>query len=147
MGHRSRFKAKSSASPSGNQKPVAVIETLALVRPLELAVMKKVPLLPWPPTAVTTPAETVAIAVLLENHVATDVIGCPPHEAVKDMKGTLAVRVPLVGLMMGAVVQAIETAMGWVPVIDGSTFDDAVTVPVPTSCAVTSPLGVIVAIG
>ena len=130
-----------------HQKPVAVIDTWLLVRPLELAVMKKVPLLPWPPTAVTTPAETVAIAVLLENHVATDVIGCPPHEAVKDMLGTLAVTVPLVGLIMGAVVQAIETVIGWVPVIDGSTFDDAVTVPVPTSCAVTRPPGVMVAMG
>ncbi len=130
-----------------HQKPVAVIETWLLVRPLELAVMKKVPLLPWPPTAVTTPAETVAIAVLLENHVATEVMSCPPQEAVKDMLGTLAVTVPLVGLIMGAVVHAIETVIGWVPVIDGSTFDDAVTVPVPTSWAVTSPPGVIVAMG
>lgn len=122
-----------------------MIETWLLVRPLEVAVMKKVPLLPAPPTAVTTPAETVAIAVLLENHVATEVIACPPQEAVKDMLGALGVRVPLVGLMIGAVVQAIETVMGWVPVIDGSIFDAAVMVPVPTLCAVTSPPGLMVA--
>ena len=75
--------------------------------------MKKVPLLPWPPTAVTAPAETVAIAVLLENHVATAVMSCPLlQEAVKNMVGTLAVTVPVVGLIIGAVVQATETVMG-----------------------------------
>ena len=97
-------------------------------------------------TAVTTPAETVAIVVLLENHVATEVTSCPPsQEAVKDMVAWFAFRAPLVGLITGAVVQATETVMGWVPVIDGSIFDAAVTVPVPTFCAVTSPPALIVA--
>jgi len=90
--------------------------------------------------AVTTPAETVAIVVLLETHVAVAVISCPPlHDAVKGRDGWLGVRVPVVGLMIGALVQATATVMGWVPLIEGSTFEVAVTVPLPVACAVTSP--------
>jgi hypothetical protein len=41
--------------------------------------------------------------------------------------------------MIGALVQATATVMGWVPLIEGSTFEVAVTVPLPVACAVTSP--------
>lgn len=99
------------------------------------------PLSPCVAIAVTTPAETVAIAVLLETHVAVAVICCPPLQvAVKGKLGWFGVRVPLVGLMTGALVQATETVRGWVPLIDGSRFEVAVMVPLPVSCpAVTSP--------
>jgi hypothetical protein len=50
-----------------------------------------------------------------------------------------------VGVITGAVVQAIETVRGWVPLMDGSTFDVAVIVPVPEFCALTNPLALIVA--
>jgi hypothetical protein len=127
------------------------METWVLVRPLEEAVMKNVPSAPVVATAVTTPAEIVAMVVLLENHVAVEVMGVPPlHVAVKVRVAWLGVRVPLVGVMTGAVVQATETVMGWVPLIDGSTFDVAVIVPVPPVpelAAVTRPLALIVAIG
>ena len=64
-------------------------------------------------TAVTKPAETVAIAVLLDTHVATDVMSCPPlHVAVKAKLGWLGVRLVLVGVMTGALVQATATVRG-----------------------------------
>lgn len=47
--------------------------------------------------------------------------------------------------MIGALVQATATVMGWVPLMEGSKFEVAVTVPVPVACAVTSPDGEIVA--
>jgi|SRR5579862_1603463 len=47
--------------------------------------------------------------------------------------------------MIGALVQATETVRGWVPVIDGRMLEDAVIVPVPEDCAVTSPPEVMVA--
>ncbi len=81
-----------------------------------------------------------AIVVLLENHVAVAVMSCPPSQlAVKDMLGVLEVRAPVVGVTVGALVQATETVMGWVPLIDGNTFEVAVMVPVPDSWAVTRP--------
>ena len=96
--------------------------------------MVNVPTSPEVPIALTTPAETVAITVLLDTHVAELVMDCPPLQvAVKLRVGWLSVRVPLVGLMIGALVQATATVIGWVPLIDGSTFDVAVTVPVPVS--------------
>ena len=114
--------------------------TGALVKPLDEAVMVIFPSSPTVAVAVTRPAETVAIAVLLDIQVATAVMSCPLlHEAVKEKLGRLGVRLALVGLMIGELVQATETVRGWVPVIDGRTLEDAVIVPVPVDCAVTSP--------
>jgi hypothetical protein len=95
------------------QKPEAVIETGVLVKPLDEAVIVNVPLSFEVAIAVTTPADTVAINVLLESQVATEVTSCPPLQlAVKGRVGRLGVRVPLVGLITGALVQATETVMG-----------------------------------
>jgi hypothetical protein len=113
---------------------------------LDVAVIVNEPLAPAVSNDVTTPAETVAIAVLLETHVATVVTSWPPlHEAVNNIVSCCGERLPLVGLMTGALVQATATVSGWVPVTDGRMLDVAVIVPVPTACADTSPLLVIVA--
>ena len=110
--------------------------------------MKNVASLPWPSTAVKMFAEKVAVAVLLESQDATAVISCPLQVAVNVWLGTSGVRVTgPVGLTMGALVQATETTRGWLPLIDGSKFDAAVTVPEPELCAVTSPPVVTVAMG
>ncbi len=112
----------------------------ALVKPFDEAVMVMVPSALVVAVAVTTPAETVAIVVLLDTHVATAVMSCPPlHEAVKAKLAVLGVREALVGFMIGALVQATATVRGWVPVIDGRLLEAAVIVPVPVDCAVTSP--------
>ena len=96
-----------------NQKPLAVIETGVLVKPFCAAVMVNVPSAFTVAVAVTTPAETVAIVVLLETQLAVVVMSCPPLQvAVKGMDGWFGVRVPLVGLMTGALVQATATVMG-----------------------------------
>ena len=116
---------------------------------MAVAVMKKVPLAPEVSVAVRTFAENVAKVVLLENQVATAVISCPPLQvAVNVWLGSPCVRVTgLLGVTMGTLVQAIETTRGWLPLMDGSKFDAAVTVPEPELCAVTSPPVVTVAMG
>ncbi len=117
-----------------------------LVKPLAEAVMYKVPSLPLPSTAVRTSEEKVASAVLLENQVATVLISCPPLQvAVNSWLGLSSVREAVEGVTMGALVQATETMMGWVPLIVGSIFEVAVTVPEPAFVAVTRPPAVIVA--
>ena len=84
-----------------------------LVKPLAEAVIVMVPIAPWVAVAVTRPAETVAIVVLLDTHVATAVMSCPLlHEAVNWKLEALAVREALLGLMIGALVQATETVRG-----------------------------------
>jgi type III secretory pathway component EscT len=96
-----------------DQKPLTLTVAGELVKPLAEAVMVMVPLAPWVAVAVTKPAETVAILVLLDTHVATAVMSCPPlHEAVKAKLGVLAVREVLLGFMIGALVQATETVRG-----------------------------------
>jgi hypothetical protein len=65
------------------------------------------------PTAVTVPAETVATAVLLEVHVATDVISKLPWQvsavAIIEPVGVFAVRFKLVVLKVIAVMQPTVT--------------------------------------
>lgn len=116
---------------------------------MAVAVMKKVPSSPVPPTAVRVLDVKVAKFVLLENQVAVEVISCPPlHVAVNVWLPLLLLLVRVmgpVGLTIGALVHATETVSGWVPVIEGRIFDVAVMVPVPTLCAVTSPPALIVA--
>jgi len=66
-----------------------------------------------PAVAVTTPPETVAMAVLLEVHVATLVISCEPLQvaavAVNEVVGALAVMLPLVGAIVIEVMQPTVT--------------------------------------
>ena len=120
-------------------KPVAVMETALLVKPFDETVRLNVP--SAVSVAVTTPWETVAIAVLLETQLPTVVMSCPPlQDAVKFRVGNSVSRVsPFVETITGVSVQATETVRVWVPLIEGSTFEVAVIVPVPVSCAVTSP--------
>src|SRR5579862_1106293 len=71
------------AQQTVNQKPLTLTVAGELVKPLAEAVIVMVPIAPWVAVAVTRPAETVAIVVLLDTHVATAVMSCPPlHEAV-----------------------------------------------------------------
>jgi len=148
--NREKWGSQDSISfQDSNQGPklLAVIEVWVLVKPLAEAVMKKLPLVVLPATALRTFVEKVAMFWLLENQVATAVMSCPLlQEAVNVRLGSVGDRVvPLLATTMGALVQATETTRGWLPVIDGSMFDAAVTLPAPVLCAVTSPLLVTVA--
>src|ERR1700735_445591 len=58
------------------------------------------------------------MVVLLDTQVAVSVMSCPPlHEAVKEAEGALGERAPVLGVIVIALVQAIETVSGWVPVM------------------------------
>ena len=108
------------------------------------AVIVNVPSAPAVCVAVTTPAETVAMVVLLDTQVAVSVMSCPPlHEAVKEAEGALGERAPVLGVIVIALVQAIETVSGWVPVMAGLVDEVAVIVAVPVVCAVARPPAVI----
>lgn len=114
------------------------------------AVMLTVPFIPAAPVGVTTPADTVAICVLLEVQVATFVMSADPlHVFAIALIETLVVPPfvmdPLVGLKVIDVMQPTITVSDWVPVIDGFWFAVAVTVAEPVPTEVTRPLGLMVA--
>lgn len=116
----------------------------------DAAVMVILPSDPAVSVAATSPAETVAIAVLLEVHVATVVMSTVPLQvtalAVKDAVGEAWVRLPLVGEIVIDWIQPTVTVNDCVPVIEGLSLDVAVTVAEPVATEVTNPLLLIVAV-
>ena len=86
-----------------SQYPLTVMLTLLLGMPPEDAVTVIVPSAPVVPVAVTTPADTVAICVLLEVHWATLVMSTTPLQVFASaFSDTLVfpplLRLPLVGV-------------------------------------------------
>jgi hypothetical protein len=81
--------------------------------PPEEAVIVKVPFAPAAPVEVTTPAETVAMVVLLEVQVATLVMGNGPLQvvavAVNEVDGIVFVMTPLDGDIVIDVMQPTVT--------------------------------------
>jgi hypothetical protein len=122
---------------------------LLVIPPAEAEIVT-VPSAPALPVAVTVPAETVAMAVLLEVQVATLVTSTEPlHVCAMALILTLVVpplvMLPLVGLSVIDWIQPTITVSDWVPVIDGFCVAVAVTVAVPVATDVTNPPGLIVA--
>jgi hypothetical protein len=119
------------------------VAVLLVTLPTE-AVTFTFPVVVMPETLVTVPADTVARLVSLEVHVATEVTGCEPLQvaafAAMERVGTLAVKVPLVGVSVIEVMQPTVTVTVCVPLIDVFVLEVAVTVAVPTLAEVTRPL-------
>jgi hypothetical protein len=127
-----------------------MLTKLLVTLPAE-AVMVTVPVVWLPATSVTTPADTVAKAVLLDTHVATAVISNGPlHVVACASSETLGLLPVNAGGFPGVTwideMQPTVTFTVCCPVIVGLRLEVAVTVAVPVATEVTSPLALIVAI-
>ncbi len=122
-----------------------------LVMPPAEAEIVTVPSEPVVPVGLTTPAETVAMVVLLEVHVATDVMSTDPlHVCAVAVMAMLVMppllMLPLVGLSEIEVMHPTITVNDWVPVMEGLSLEVAVTVAEPVATDVTNPVLLIVAV-
>ena len=122
-----------------------------LITPPDEAVIVTVPSAPVFPVALTEPAETVAICVLLDVHCAILVMSTEPLHVFALAESVTTVfppllSVPLVGVTVIDEMQPTVTVTVCVPVMEGLSFEVAVTVAEPVVTDVTRPLALIVAV-